>query len=385
MLVIAGAGPGGLAAGAALHHAGLEVQIFERSDGLRTAGAGLIAGANALRMLDRIGLAEPIKAAGCPLTSARVERSNGTLLSQADFSSFEARYGQPSVALHRRALSEILASGLPASAVRYDAHVVDFEQDERGVTVRLEGGQTLEAELLIGADGIHSKVRDKLLGPVRIRYAGYTCWRGVAEGAREVLPATTIERWGPGRRFGIVPIGADRTYFFATENTPEGGADGPDPRDELLARFGDFAAPVAEVIARTPADGILRNDVVELARLPRWTEGRVTLLGDAAHAMTPNMGQGASQSIEDAVVLAACLTASPSDLPAGLRAYEAARRPRANEIADRSWHLGELAQWRHPLFRAVRDQLIRWAPPSVLTRGLDRLFDVPVPDIVARS
>lgn len=382
MIVVAGGGFAGLAAGVALGRAGFEVRVVERAERLEAANAGLIVGANALRMLSALGLAEPVAARGCSLRASRIEQASGRLVASADLSDFPERYGHASVALPRRALVDILASALPEGSLRLGVRVAAFEEGGDGVGVTLDDGERISARALIGADGVHSDIRRELVGEVSSRYAGYTSWRGLARSVPGVEPGMLVERWGPGRRFGFAAVGGEEVLVYATDNAPEGEDDGEDPRAELLERFSRFAPPVPALIEALPSkDGLFRADILEVAPLPRWTRGRVALIGDAAHAMTPDIAQGASQSIEDAVVLAASLVSARDDVPAGLQAYEAARRPRVTEIADRSRSVGELAQWRHPVARTVRDTFLAWAPDSLLQLGFDRLYGVPVPEL----
>lgn len=378
-ILVAGAGPGGLVAAIALARQGFDVRVFERHPELRTTGAGLTLQINALRMLAPLGLAGPIAAAGQRLAEATVEQADGTVLQRMDLAALADRFGAAGVAIHRGALADVLAAAVPAGVVSFGAGVVDVRQDAEGVTAVLSDGQEVRGAVLVGADGIHSNVRRALYGDVAPRYAGYTCWRGIAPPTVPVLANRTTERWGKGRRFGVVPIGAAGTYWFATLNAPSEGVDPDDVHASLRTIFADFADPVPALLAGTPAASILRNDIVDLPILPRWTTGRVTLLGDAAHAMTPNMGQGACQAIEDAVVLAALLADRRDDLPAALQAYEAARRPRAVGIVEQSERLGRVTQWENALARGVRDTLIRLVPAALTARSLDGLYGVEVP------
>ncbi|MCP4805620.1 MAG: FAD-dependent oxidoreductase [Proteobacteria bacterium] len=274
--------------------------------------------------------------------------------------------------MHRGELSKVLADGVD---IRFGAQVSGLEQDEGGVRVALADGRELEAEALTGADGIHSAVRTALFGELPLRYAGYTCWRGLARVDQPAGPGVLSERWGVGTRFGMVPIGRDLTYWFATENTPAGGVDG-DALAEARVRFEGFAEPVGTLLDATEV--ILRNDIVDLAPIPSWGRGRVTLLGDAAHAMTPNMGQGAGQSIEDAIVLAVCLG---EELGASFRSYEAARMKRARQFVDRSWSVGAMGQWENGLARWARAWAMRLTPESVMASQLTQVFRVLVPEL----
>jgi 2-polyprenyl-6-methoxyphenol hydroxylase-like FAD-dependent oxidoreductase len=181
------------------------------------------------------------------------------------------------------------------------------------------------------------------------------------------------EIWGAGDRFGLVPIGESRLYWFAVVTAPPRLAFSPgEHKARLLERFARYAFGVQEIIAATPAEAILHNDIVDRPAADRWSAGRVTLLGDAAHPTTPNLGQGAAMAIESAVVLARALAAHDS-LPAALAAYEATRRPRTSYVTAASWRMGRIAHWRHPALRVLRRALVAWTPASMQLRQITRL------------
>jgi 2-polyprenyl-6-methoxyphenol hydroxylase-like FAD-dependent oxidoreductase len=377
-IIVAGAGPGGLVAALALHRAGFAVRLLERAPAVRAAGAGLTLQVNAMRMLGALDLLEPVASQGELLAAATVQTGDGRALSEIHMEDSRARFGAPGVAIHRGVLSQVLADALPEGILRCGAEVHAVAQDQQGVTVTLAGGEELRGSALVGADGIHSRVRAGSFPDARIRYAGYTCWRGIAPIARPLGAGTSAELWGRGRRFGIVPISATETYWFATENTVADGSDGDDVKAEMLARFSAFADPVAKLLDATPADAFLRNDIIDLQPLDRWTDGRVALMGDAAHAMTPNMGQGACQAIEDAVVLAHAL-ADASSIPEGIAEFESLRKVRARSFVDRSWTVGRAAQWENGLARALRNAIVRMTPSSVMEKTLTEAWMVDVP------
>ena len=190
---------------------------------------------------------------------------------------------------------------------------------------RFDDGRETRGDLLVGADGLRSVVRSALFGPERPRYGGYTAWRAVTR--FDHARVTPGETWGRGRRFGQWGMTGARIYWYATESVPEGEGDPPEGRKQgLLKLFRGWHEPVEDLIEATDESAILRNDVYDRPALRRWSVGRVTLLGDAAHPMTPDMGQGACQAIEDAVVLADCLTRW-SEVAEALRAYESLRIP----------------------------------------------------------
>ena len=315
----------------ALLRRGIAVTLFERSAQLREIGAGVTLWPNAMRALLGLGLADAVITAEAPALLGEVRSRSGETLLRPPFDDLERRFGEPGVAIHHADLLALLLAALDPVAPRLGARCVGFEEDVDPVAACLGDGGRERADGLVGADGLRSAVRARLWGETPLRYAGYTAWCGVAPAAVE---NAAFESWGRGERFGLVPIGPGRVSWFAVANVPEGGRDASDPRPGLLQRFGARHPPVPAVIAATPAPGILRHDAFDRLPLPRWGMGRVTLLGDAAHPMTPDLGQGACQAIEDALALAECLDRA-SDVPAALRAMR-----RAAAAQSRPWSGG---------------------------------------------
>lgn len=367
-IIVIGGGIGGLATAIALRRAGFDVAVFERVPTLQAVGAGLTLWPNASKALGQLGLSEALAAISVPNRDSEIRTWDGRRLSLIPPDELIKRFGAPLIAVHRADLQGSLLDALGAKQPHLGARCVGIDADGAGVTARFADGRVVRGNVLIGADGLHSVVRARLFGDQPPHYAGYTAWRGVT-----TFPAERVvsgESQGAGQRFGIVRLDSGRVYWFATASLPEGGDDPPDQRQAtLLARFAGWHAPIAEVIAATDEAAILRNDIYDRDPLPRWGRGRVTLLGDAAHPMTPNLGQGACQAIEDAVVLAKCLHAAP-DLTAGLRAYETRRRAHANRVVRLSRLFGAISQWQHPLARAMRTALYRSTPLALQLRQL---------------
>ncbi|MCB9730016.1 MAG: FAD-dependent monooxygenase [Deltaproteobacteria bacterium] len=365
--LIAGGGIGGLAAAIALRRAGREVQIFERADDVRASGQGITVSVNAMVALGELGLADAVLAAGVRLSGAELRRADGRALMPLHMDAMEAAHGMPSVGILRGALLGVMLEAIGAERVRTSARCVGYRMDGEGVAMRLAGGEEVRGEALIGADGAGSAVRAQLLGEAAPRYAGYTCWRGLADVAGEELgEGGFFEMWGRGARFGGIPVSADRFFWYAAANAPRRGRDeAGEVIPRLRARFAGFAEPVATLLARTAPEGVLRTDIEDRPPTARWGEGPVTLLGDAAHAMTPNMGQGASQALEDAVTLGRCAEGAVAVAPA-LRDYERARRARAAGFVHASWWAGRVAQWEGGLACAARDAAMRVVPRALM-------------------
>ena len=374
-VLIAGGGIGGLVAAIALQREGLAVSVFERVKKLEEVGAGLTLWANALRAFQQIGLANLLETVGRPVTRSCILSWQGELLAETPVEALTKRFGTPLVAVHRADLQAALLAVLGQGVVHTGSTCTGFHQDDAQVRVHLADGREVSGDILVGADGLHSSIRAQLLGATPPRYAGYTAWRGVAPiTPRQWGQRMATETWGKGRRFGLVPLSQGRMYWFATLNTPEGMRDKEGGRkQELLDLFQTCHDPVPAVIEATDEAAILRNDIYDRPPLYHWSQGRVTLLGDAAHPMTPNMGQGACQAIEDAVVLATCLTTQHS-VASALRAYEKHRLKRANSVVQQSARVGQVAQWESSMAVKMRNIVFKLLPAPLLFKQLEKVL-----------
>lgn len=371
-VAIAGGGIGGLTLACALQRQGIAATVFEKAPELRPVGAGITVQANAIVALRSIGLNQAVAAQGVAAGESAILDASGRTLQALRMDVVAERLGAPFVCLHRARLHRVLLDGCDAESVRTGLAVTGFEDRGDRVEVRLSDGSRMEADLLVGADGLHSVVRTRLLGEQPLRYSGYTSWRGLCRDPELGSITRTSESWGAGERFGIVPIGHGEIYWFATANSPAGQQDPPGRvRESLLDRFGGWHDPIARILERTDEAEILRTDIRDRPPVRSWSKGRVVLLGDAAHPMTPNLGQGGCQAIEDAVVLARALATMPS-VEAALRRYEALRIPRANEIVQRSYGMGRVAQWENRAAIRLRNLLVRLTPAAVAHRQLER-------------
>ena len=371
--VVVGGGIGGLAAAGALQLAGWSVRVLERADQLEPVGAGISLWPNAVHALRAIGVQLPVPATDPGAGGIRT--SGGHWLSRTQPSTFPARYGAPLVAMHRAHLQQALLDGLSPDTVLTGARVSAVRPRPGHVMVEHSHGAD-RADLVVLADGLASGTRPLVAGlRPRPRYAGYTAWRGVVPpdvGFVGLHGAT--ESWGRGQRFGIVPLAGGGTYWFATADAPEGRRARGGEHAEVVRRFTGWHAPIDQLLAATDPDGVLRHDVYDLRPHPtRYVRGRLVLLGDAAHAMTPNLGQGACMALEDAATLGSLLSArdgAGADLDDALTRYDAARRPRARSVSDRSRQLGRLGQLHGRSTTTARDLLVRAVPASLADRQL---------------
>jgi len=359
--IMVGGGIAGLASAVALARRGWQVEVLERAPGFTEVGAGLSLWPNALRALDGLGVGELVRGRSVLEGQAGIRDAAGRWLSRADTAELERRYGRTAM-IHRADLLAVLLAAVPGQALRPGVTVTGVRPD--GTVVHSAGES--RADLVVGADGVHSVTRTSVWpdgpGP---RYAGYTAWRLVTP----PVPVTEAsESWGRGERFGYAPLPDGRVYCYATANAPEGAADGG--LAELRRRFGGWHHPIPALLDAAGPGAVLRHDLYELPPLKAYSCGAVVLAGDAAHAMTPNLGQGACQALEDAVVLGSVMASG-----AGLDAYDRQRRPRTQMITRRSRRIGAAAQWASPAAVYLRDTALRLLPPSSLARSLAPVLD----------
>jgi 2-polyprenyl-6-methoxyphenol hydroxylase-like FAD-dependent oxidoreductase len=375
-VLIAGGGIGGLTLACALRRVGFRATVFERAEVLRPVGAGITVQMNAMAALRTLGLADEVAAAGATFKAGDMRHPSGKVLTHFTFDALQREFGVPVIGIHRARLQAVLLAHAGEENVHTGRAVTAVHDDGQQVKVELSDGSTATGDVLVGADGLHSVVRRAVLGDTPLRYSGYTSCRGVTRALSLVEdPGHNWETWGAGARFGIVHIGHGELYWFCTWNTPAGGKHEPgQARARLLDIFGGWHAPIPGLIQSTPEENILRTDINDRVPVERWSQGRVTLLGDAAHPMTPNMGQGGCQAIEDAVVLAGCL-AREAEVPAALVAYEQRRVKRANGFVSQSFQLGRVGQLENAAARFVRDTLTRLVPTNVTARQVRAVMD----------
>ena len=373
---IIGGGIGGVAAAVALHRAGIEATVYERATEFREVGAGMMLWPNATRVLKEFGLLERVAASSGPNVSifsfAPVRVRPLWTLRWASLRCPPYVHAARTCWMHCSRRSRLNGS---ASATISNPSSTERPACRANFSGSVSGGsESVEHDFVIGADGIRSRVRSQLLGAHEPIYRGYTIWRGLARLRGAVPSGTNSETWGRGKRFGILNTGGDRFTWYATANTDAGHVDSSEGRQgELLRMFAGWHEPIERLIDATDEGSILKNGAYDLAPLKRWGQGRVMLLGDAAHPCTPNLGLGGCMALEDALVLAKsfCIEASPE---LALRHYESLRRGRTRHVQQRSLLMGQVGQWENRLVAGGRQVVTSMLPAEIFERNLRRVY-----------
>jgi 2-polyprenyl-6-methoxyphenol hydroxylase-like FAD-dependent oxidoreductase len=375
---IIGAGIGGLTLAIAMQRKGFHVNVFENAPALKPLGAGLALAANAVKGFEDIGISEGILQAGSILKKVRIKDRAGKVLAETDSEKISEKYNTVNnFTIHRADLHEVLLEHLSKDNLHLGKGCVDIRQNSSGVKITFPDGTSHDSDYVIASDGVHSLIRKKLLPESDPRYAGYTCWRAVIDNPpSSVNMHETSESWGRGSRFGIAPLNKGRLYWFACLNAKENDSvKRAYGIKELLTHFGKFHAPIPEILEHTEDRQLIWNDIIDVKPLKKFAFGRIVLMGDAAHATTPNMGQGACLAIEDAVILANTIEDSHS-VENAFRVFEKKRIQRTTTIVNGSWRLGRVAQWENPFLMKLRDTLLRLTPSSVAENQIKFILNV---------
>ncbi len=360
-IAIIGGGIGGLTAALALRQSGFEAEVFEQAPELLEVGAAIAIWSNAMRVLERLNLADEIlKHAGVVEELCWLD-PKGVVINRVSI-----KGNTPAVALHRADLQNTLLHALPSAAIHLNHKLVDYKQRDEKMVATFANGNSIEADFLVGADGIHSRVRSQFLNDGDPVDRGYAVWRGTSAITLAALsPTAGFELHGRGQRFGIGPVGTGRTGWWASANSSS---------DDLLRLFAGWWAPVRELIEATPPSSILKTRVSDRPASRSWGAGRLTLLGDAIHPTTPNLGQGGCLAMEDALVLARCFEKYGAGEEA-LRRYERCRHQRTTAITRYSRYYGAVGQWENVFARALRRTGLALIPESVARALMNIVFD----------
>jgi 2-polyprenyl-6-methoxyphenol hydroxylase-like FAD-dependent oxidoreductase len=377
--LIVGGGIGGVTTAMAMRKAGIDATVFERAADIRhvQVGSGIDVWPNGINVLRQINpeVVDRLRERSAVTTHMTfMDWRSRNVLVDFPVGEWSARAGGWTLGVRRGDLHDSLASGLEDGVLELGRSLTSFVQDAGGVIARFEDGSEERGDVLVGADGFGSTVRGQLLGESKPRYSGHAIWQGYTDLEHELAPNGRFPLYvGRGRRFVFLHVDADTICWIGIANDAE-GTTVDDVKGSCLERFSGWAAPTAELIESTPPEGILHLDVYDREPVKRWSEGRVTLLGDAAHPMTFDAGQGAMQAIEDGLALTRALERH-DDVPSALRAYEAGRVPRTTELVKMARMVGTIFDWENPVVCALRNWiLLRGVFARVMPRQQQKLI-----------
>lgn len=369
---IMGAGIAGLTAGIMLEKLGFEVDIYEAAESVRGIGAGIGLASNAIKSFEYLGLDREVIAISNHLRDFEICDHRGKTILSADTERIKQNYDTDNFAIHRADLHNFLSGKIFSDKIYLNKRLRQFTQNKNEVLLEFEDGTRSSVDFLIGADGVNSRVRQQLIPNSEPRYAGYWCWRATVAHGYEGLEKST-EVWGKNGRFGMTPLKGNRIYWYAciNSNLKDGVQDFG--LAELKQRFRGYFPTVREVLDLTQEKDLISTPIMDLNPIGNYHFGNVLLIGDAAHATTPNMGQGACMALEDVAVLKDEL--SKNEVSIAFDNFEKRRLKRTHYITKTSWRAGEVAQWENGLLIFLRNHLLRILPSAISQSQLKRLLD----------
>ena len=370
---IIGGGIGGLTMAISLEQKGIKARVFEQAKELQFVGAGIILANNAMQVYKKLGLQTIIEKNGHSISSLNVTKANLKILSKVNLSSFEQKHAVQSIAIHRGVLQQILIDALKETPVYLDYRLKKISEEAGNYTLEFTNGKRISSTILIGADGIHSKVRDNLFYSHKVRYANQICWRGITEYSLPKDYQNELnEAWGNKTRFGFVQIADNKVYWYALKSYKNHKEEFQ--LHNIEAYFKDYHTIVKDIISSSDLKEVHTAPITDLEPMNKWFHENVCLIGDAAHATTPNMGQGACQAIEDGYVLATCL--HNFEAKEAFKEFQKLRLSKAHNIVNTSWKIGKVSHIANPILVSVRNAIMKCTPSSIQKKQLALIFKI---------
>ncbi|OAD44436.1 FAD-dependent monooxygenase [Polaribacter atrinae] len=372
---IIGAGIGGLTTALAFEKKGIEYQIFEKAPVLNEVGAGIWLAPNALQVLESLGVLEDVVSNGNSIDRITIGEQDLSPISDSCQDFIKDIFGYTTVAIHRAALQKLLFEKIPQEKIFLNKGFESFRELESGIIeVFFDDNSKIKTNFLIAADGINSKVRDQLFPESTKRYSGQTCWRGITDlTLKEDFLHRGFELWGDKIRFGISKVSKDKVYWFAVvlskENVQE---DLSLVKEKLLKMFSEFDPLITNLIAATEIHQIIKSDIHDLKPLKKWHKNNICLIGDAAHATTPNMGQGGAQAIEGAYYLSKLIATQKDENV--FESFQQKRQKKVSMVVNQSWTTGKMAHWKYG--QGFRNFILKNIPKSIINKKMIALYQI---------
>ena len=370
-IAIIGGGIGGLTTAIALHRKGFNVEVFESAKAFGDVGSGINLAINATQIFKRLGIYEKVKEAGNIIHSMKVRGKDLSEIITTDFRKMEEEFGVQNITIHRYALHQVLLKQLDNVAIHNGKSLLRITEKTRDILLEFDDGTIVNVDLVIGADGIHSVVRKSLFGDTILRDANQVCWRGISsmKDFRQYQNELN-EVWEKGKRFGFVNINETDVYWYALIDKNRHKTN-----TSVHNEFCDFHPDILKILDHTPKEKIIFNEIWDLKPIKRWQKGKICVLGDAAHATTPNMGQGACQAIESAWQIVESLTLY-DDVTEAFTDYQNKRIKRAHYVVNTSWKLGKMAQSNNPFVIAIRNAIMKMLSNRSKEKQNRKLFKI---------
>ncbi|WP_027379306.1 FAD-dependent monooxygenase [Chryseobacterium daeguense] len=363
---IIGAGIGGLTLGNILKQRNMNFTIYESAPEIKPVGAGIMMAINAMQIFDQLNVKGKIENAGNKIHGISITDESLKPILKTNALKLEKKYNSCNVAIHRAELQKILAEKIGFEHIKLNHTLIQIQKKENYI-LTFDNKQEIESKIIFGADGIKSKVRDQIIEPGKIRNAEQICWRGLVEfDLPESFHQEAFEAWGKAKRFGFVKISRKKVYWYALTNKKKF-----DDTINLIDIFKNFHPIILKILEATPLENIIINDIIDLSPISKWHSENLCLIGDAAHATTPNMGQGACQSIEDAYIIGKLMDIT-DNINEVFEKFQSIRRKKVDYIVETSWKIGKISQWEKG--NSVRNFLMRLVPEKMNQQLVEKII-----------
>jgi 2-polyprenyl-6-methoxyphenol hydroxylase-like FAD-dependent oxidoreductase len=373
--VIIGGGIAGLTAAIAMQQLGIPVRVYESAPAIRPLGAGIWMAPNAMQVFHRLGIADKINQSGVQLQKIQVVDKSYRPIMHTNQDRIRSRFGYTTTAIKRSLLQNILLTQVGAENVYLSKTCVSIEDEKEGVRVSFADGTNVNAPFVIAADGIHSVARGKICSAVRFSQTGYIVLRGISHvQLKPKFKKAIIEAWHGGLRFGFSEVADGVVDWFAVEKADTSRKHSEGLKTGLLHTFKEFSYPVPAILENADEQKIIQTVLTDFDPIPTWHSGKVCLIGDAAHASTPYMGQGGCQAVEDGYVVAQCLHAEPTPEKA-FEKLEAIRKGKAIQIVRTSRMMGRVG-YLHDAAGSLRNFIIRSTPGFIIEQQFIQVYSL---------